>query len=173
MTNGLVPLALSGLGFLTAVASWFAAEGSKFWQENWERHIDALELAHEGNLHKTVWVGGDGVRWSVSGTNGWLNIFFSIFWGWVCISEFIASAKWPLLKICEPIRNLDWTAVGAVVIFLTTVVGFLLLWSRKTKFKGSLDVIEIGLTKPSLTKWPRIFTCGKTALSIVRREPPR
>ena len=56
-TSGLVPLGLTSLGLLTAIASWFAAEGSKFWQENWERHIDILEDNQGVLLHKTAWVG--------------------------------------------------------------------------------------------------------------------
>jgi hypothetical protein len=47
----LVTIALSVLGILTAVANSLSG-GSKFWQENWERHIDMLEDEIEGRLYK-------------------------------------------------------------------------------------------------------------------------
>ncbi len=45
--------ALSGLGLLLAYALVQINEGSKFWQANWEYHIDMLEDEFEGKLHKT------------------------------------------------------------------------------------------------------------------------
>jgi hypothetical protein len=51
-----VLVALSVLGALTAVANFLSARGSKFWQQNWERHIDMLEDDIEGRLHKTIWL---------------------------------------------------------------------------------------------------------------------
>lgn len=47
-------LALSVLGFLTALGLVFMNKGSKFIQENWEFHIDMLEDGIEGKLHKTI-----------------------------------------------------------------------------------------------------------------------
>jgi hypothetical protein len=51
-----VAIALSGLGVLTAVANLLSAYGSKFWQENWEKHINMLEDNIEGRLYKTIWL---------------------------------------------------------------------------------------------------------------------
>jgi hypothetical protein len=67
-TNPWTPIAvaLSGLGVLTAVANYLTALGSKFWQENWESHIDMLEDEIEGRLHKMVWLPGEETRYSVS-----------------------------------------------------------------------------------------------------------
>lgn len=79
----LIPVALGCLGVLTALAGWLSSLGSKFWQANWEHHIDMLEDEFEGRLHKTAWVGPMGVRWSVSGVNERLGSFFVVFWGFV------------------------------------------------------------------------------------------
>lgn len=155
---GLVPLGLTSLGFLTAIASWFAAEGSKFWQENWERHIDILEDNQGILLHKTVWVGRDGVRWSVSGTNGWLNIFFSVFWFGLFVSQVIISAEWGKFGFARtPSSALDWNAVKATVIVLFTIIGLLALWSRGSRLEGK-------------RVWPRLIVLKKTNLRIVRRS---
>jgi hypothetical protein len=73
--SGFLVLALSSLGILTAIANHLSTRGSKFWQENWEKHIDMLEDAVEGRLYKTVWL-SDGVReYSVSGVNLTLSRF--------------------------------------------------------------------------------------------------
>jgi hypothetical protein len=42
------------LGFVFSVAWYFANRGSKFWQENWENHVDLLEDPVIGPLYKTV-----------------------------------------------------------------------------------------------------------------------
>lgn len=81
------PLALfvAVLGVLTAYAALLTARGSKFWQANWEAHVDLLEDEIEGRLHKTVPV-RDALAPSVSGVNerllallitGWLAIFLA------------------------------------------------------------------------------------------------
>jgi hypothetical protein len=155
---GLVPLGLTSLGLLTAIASWFAAEGSKFWQENWERHIDFLEDNQGVILHKTAWVGGDGIRWSVSGTNGWLNIFFSVFWFSLFVSQVVISAEWGKIELeYTPNSKIEWNAVKASVIVLLTILGFAALWSRGSRLEGK-------------RVWPRLVTMKKTDLRIVRRN---
>lgn len=42
------------LGLITSVAWHYVNKGSKFWQENWELHIDLLEKECTGNLYKNV-----------------------------------------------------------------------------------------------------------------------
>jgi len=73
-----VPVA--AVGFLTALAGLLAGQGSKFWQENWEKHIDMLEDEFEGRLHKTVWLGKTCCHPSVSGVNHVLGWVFVAFW---------------------------------------------------------------------------------------------
>lgn len=47
-------LLISCLGFVFSVAWYLANRASKFWQENWEKHVDLLEDAVVGPLYKTV-----------------------------------------------------------------------------------------------------------------------
>lgn len=155
---GVVPLGLTSLGLLTAIASWFAAEGSKFWQENWERHIDVLEDNQGVLLHKTAWVGRDGVRWSVSGTNGWLNIFFATFWLGLFLTQLWSAAHWSELRLqCSTACKIDWNATKAVGIGALTIIGFIALWSRGSRLEGK-------------QVWPRLWTWKKTELRIVKRN---
>ncbi len=79
--------ALSGLGFFFSVAWHMVNKGSKFWQENWERHVSLLEKSEIGPLYdvylnpKTA-----GSRWkptkefdfSVSKVNMWASMAMCI-----------------------------------------------------------------------------------------------
>ena len=78
----LMPVCL--LGGLTALAGCLTARGSKFWQENWEAHVDMLEDELEGALHKTVMgktgLGKNGRSFSVSIVNQKLLDIFCSAW---------------------------------------------------------------------------------------------
>jgi lipopolysaccharide export LptBFGC system permease protein LptF len=45
---------VSCLGIIFSTAWYFVNRASKFWQENWESHVDLLEDAENGPLYKTV-----------------------------------------------------------------------------------------------------------------------
>ncbi len=45
---------LANLGFVFSFAWFCANKGSKFWQENWEKHVDLLEDGVTGPLYKVV-----------------------------------------------------------------------------------------------------------------------
>ncbi len=47
-------LIVSCLGVIFSVAWYFVNRASKFWQENWERHVDLLEDQSNGPTYKTV-----------------------------------------------------------------------------------------------------------------------
>jgi hypothetical protein len=47
-------LILCCLGFVFAVCWYFVNRASKYWQENWEKHVDLLEDGNQGPLYKTV-----------------------------------------------------------------------------------------------------------------------
>ncbi len=72
--------------------SWFLVNrGSKFWQENWENHVDMLEDINTGPLYKTVlrrpeeedniekYITGT-LAISVSKTNQWVSLFTLCIW---------------------------------------------------------------------------------------------
>lgn len=70
----------SMLGIITAIAALLSASGSKFWQENWEGHVDFLEDDFEGRLHKTALV-RDKLSPSVSRVNE--RLLEVILFGWI------------------------------------------------------------------------------------------
>ena len=78
---------LSGLGFFFSIAWHMVNKGSKFWQENWEKHVSLLEKSEIGPLYdvflnpKTT-----GNRWnptkefdfSVTNVNMWASSLISV-----------------------------------------------------------------------------------------------
>ncbi|NMM02324.1 hypothetical protein HHL24_30920 [Paraburkholderia sp. RP-4-7] len=79
------------LGLVLTFAWYQANKGSKYWQENWENHVDSIEDSVIGPLYKTILarppsanlverlVGPAPV--SVSKINQWVNIFTLFVWG--------------------------------------------------------------------------------------------
>ncbi len=76
-------LTASCLGVVFSVAWYFVNRASKFWQENWEKHVDLLEDSVIGPLYKTVLSDADLRFWrlwgpypfSVSKLNQTLSLF--------------------------------------------------------------------------------------------------
>lgn len=143
-----LPVALSSLGVLTAHAGWLATQGSKFWQRNWEHHIDMLEGEFEGDLYKTVCINESGVRWSLSGVSETLAMFFWIFWIFVLLATALnANPEWDF----SPANAGKPNSIEVITIgfFIATAAGCALLYSRRGGIKGDL------------TPYPTDFTLGE------------
>jgi len=69
----------AGLGSITALVGLLTAKGSKFWQENWEAHVDALEGNVEGQLTQTIFVRRQ-LAFSVSRANECLLLLLVTGW---------------------------------------------------------------------------------------------
>ena len=108
----LVTVALSVLGVLTAFANYFSALGSKFWQENWENHINMLEDEFEGGLHKTIWLLEGKTMYSVTGINKQLSCFFIVFWFFAVICTSCKFANSASLKVLIIIAAIAGIAIG-------------------------------------------------------------
>jgi hypothetical protein len=75
-------------GFLFSLAWYFVNRGSKYWQGNWELHVDLLEDDYAGPIYKTVvqqskcyFCELDGpYPFSVSKINQLLSLFVTIIW---------------------------------------------------------------------------------------------
>jgi len=130
-----IAIALAGIGVLTGIANALSAHGSRFWQENWEKHIDFLEDEIEGRLYKTVWLKHGRGSYSVSRLNQFLSWYIPVFWmivgAYVCW-RFVGSPEfWK-----------EWTALSIrwIYVGLTTgmvIVGSLLLWMQRSRLEGS------------------------------------
>jgi len=82
---------VSSIGFVFTFAWYLVNRGSKYWQENWENHLDLLENEITGPLYKTVLerpglntlseklVTGP-LSVSVSKINQWVSVFVLVIW---------------------------------------------------------------------------------------------
>jgi hypothetical protein len=82
---------VANAGFVFTWAWFLVNRGSKFWQENWENHVDMLEDGIVGPLYKTVlhrpqdpnltetWVTGP-LPISTSKINQWVSVFALLIW---------------------------------------------------------------------------------------------
>ncbi|RUO81175.1 hypothetical protein CWI84_02165 [Idiomarina tyrosinivorans] len=79
------------IGFVFTWAWFLANKGSKFWQENWENHVDMLESATIGPLYKTILHRPNHelrldelitrpAKISVSKLNQWVSFFTLLIW---------------------------------------------------------------------------------------------
>jgi hypothetical protein len=80
-------LLFSSLGLVFSFGWYLANRGSKFWQNNWERHVDLLEDITLGPLYKVVSIDSmsDNIlnspgQFSVSKINQILSVFVTVVW---------------------------------------------------------------------------------------------
>jgi hypothetical protein len=168
-----ITVALAGLGILTAVANILSAHGSRFWQENWEHHIDMLEDTIEGRLYKTVWLDKGTVSFSVSRINLCLSYYFTVFWvvagsyvSWRFVgspgAEFFRSRSLlglPPLRLC-------YVIITAIMI----AVGVALLRGQTTDLHGSVSRPDGSHGAPirRCCRWSRRI-CVTTPQPFIRR----
>jgi hypothetical protein len=79
---------VSSIGLLLSLGWYLVNRGSKYWQENWERHVDLLETEIMGPLYKTTIAGEEfsalkfwgGYPYSVSKVNQLISLFVALTW---------------------------------------------------------------------------------------------
>jgi hypothetical protein len=136
-----LPVAI--LGAVTALAGIMTAKGSKFWQENWEGHVDFLEDKFEGRLHKIALVKvEEGKQPSVSNVNE--RLLWALLSGWLII--FIAAA---VVLAFPRLMQLSAACAAIVQIGLSSVAlicGLVWIWkSRRSKLLNrayELDTLQ-------------------------------
>lgn len=86
---------VSCLGFVFSCA-WLAVnKGSKFWQENWEKHVDMLEDMHMGPLYKIVFDNNQdlfslgGGAYSVSKVNLIVSFYVVVLWFCLLVASLV------------------------------------------------------------------------------------
>jgi hypothetical protein len=132
---------LASLGILTALANSLSARGSRFWQENWEKHIDMLEDTIEGRLYKTVWLKDGNRSYSVSRVNRFLSDYFIVFWGLIFLYTIwrIVRIRYDVMWISglQIVFTYRWMIYIAVM-FLATVSAGVVLWLQKSDLDGTI-----------------------------------
>ncbi len=174
-----IPLAFAALGLLTSVAGVLSAKGSKFWQENWEHHIDMLEDEFEGRLHKTAYVGKDGLAWSVSGVNERLGYSFVAFWVAVIFAAVDKANPWLKAGFADCFAWITSTGFHTLAVLAVMFIGIAWLIIRRTDFEyakavqydspaPTIDGFDV-IKPEGLPEVGELATSGKPFL--IRREP--
>lgn len=122
---------ISCIGFVFSVAWHCVNKGSKFWQENWENHVELLEDKVFGPLYKTITKRpqrSSFVRrffedffvapepFSVSKINQLVSTFMALVWGLILSSS--------VGDVCFSGCEIVWKKAIPVCLALTTCVGF-------------------------------------------------
>lgn len=126
---------LADIGLVFSLAWFRVNRGSKFWQENWERHVDLLEDAVCGPLFKTVLQGqpterafAGGAPVSVSRVNQWVAAFTIAIW------LVLAAVQLPPFA---PSLAIDWRF--AAVAIATSVAVLILLFGTTSRLADNMD----------------------------------
>ena len=124
--NDVLALLLSGIGLIFSIAWWLANRGSKFWQENWENHVDNLENSSVGPLYKVVLArpkppkGNFGLwmdyyligpkKVSVSKINQVVSLYITLIW--ICLWIYSISKSLDL----PTIFSIEYSLIGVTVL---------------------------------------------------------
>lgn len=141
---------VASIGFVFTFAWHFVNRGSKYWQENWENHLDLLEDQVTGPLYKTLlerpgndtlsekWVTGP-LSVSVSKINQWVSVF--VLFIWLALGFYSGYKTFVGLSVALN----EWLIIVAhvVVIIVTIVVCFMMISRGKThKGEHRPDMVE-------------------------------
>ncbi|WP_303732763.1 hypothetical protein [Idiomarina piscisalsi] len=143
-------LIVSCIGFVFTFAWFLSSRGSKYWQENWENHLDLLEDNVTGPLYKTLLerpshintveklVTGP-ISVSVSRINQWVSVFVVFSWG-----SLVAFSAYKSLSPIGVTKD-QWVTIGAhaLVMFVALIVCYMMFGFGKThKDKHSPKVVK-------------------------------
>ena len=122
-----IALYLIALGGFIITYLWCCVlHGSKFWQENWEKHIDMLEEYFSGNLYKIGFTSNEKMPFSVSKISRYISYIFMCYWILAIIFSICLIFELPKYNTC--------ILVIVSILFLLTIVGIFLNCFSKTSF---------------------------------------
>jgi len=90
-------------------------KGSKFWQQNWEAHIDILEKEISGPLYKTLNYRNSKPIYSVSKINEKVSMFFIFAWLAIGVKYWVDHSLFNMKEF-----SIDWFVVissAATILF--------------------------------------------------------
>lgn len=120
-----LPFVVSCIGLVLSTSWYLVNRGSKYWQENWERHVDALEDKFAGPLYKTTiskeqfrwWNPSDGYPFSVTKVNQLCSLFVAVLWVGLAVASFPSFHLPAYLVTVAP-----YVLAGLTALFLFLVV---------------------------------------------------
>ncbi len=159
----------AGLGAITAQVGWLTAKGSKFWQENWEGHVDMLEQFGEGRLTQTIILRG-GQQYSVTRANEALMLLLVC--GWIACS---AIVEFPVVEGWLEKAPVGVRTVGLLLLMLGIAVQSrmgLHGWKVEQGEATWVRVERLG-TLRWIVRWVNPFSAGSRGTRIMLRDATR
>ena len=134
---------LANLGIVFSFGWLCVNRGSKFWQENWEFHLDMLEDKIDGPLYKVVisrpdpdrreWVPhllAGPTKFSVSKINQLISLSVTLMW--LCLLCYSLPPFRFGSSIMDSLLLINWEYAVLIAITTATCLGFLWLGKRPT-----------------------------------------
>jgi Gamma-glutamyl cyclotransferase, AIG2-like len=157
-------LLISCLGFVFSVAWYLVNRASKFWQENWEKHVDLLEDAPVGPLYKTVLHNVELKKldllspfsFSVSKVNQVLSFFVLVIFFMLLASTLVRYFRIPTAAVR--------TDMFATVLVLLTAGAVIWLWNKCTTDFAPSEIKAIQRTVKVEDSMQLIFQYGSNCL---------
>jgi hypothetical protein len=127
----------ASIGVITGFAGYLSACGSKFWQENWEKHIDLLEEETKERLTQVI-IGTQRPQFSVSRTNQFLLLVLTFVWGALLLCAAIPQTEKSLLDILKwiEVHSNNWLPRGTLIVIAVVLVCYWMKRSTRTKLTG-------------------------------------
>ncbi|OZT17141.1 hypothetical protein [Serratia marcescens] len=147
-------LLISSMGLVFTFAWYLANRGSKYWQENWENHLDLIEDEITGPLYKTILERPnkkthspmtnvenriDSIltgpsKLSVSKINQWVALYIILIW----IGMVLANIPFDLPKYIT--KHINMQATLATIIPITSIFTIILMMTKGRSHKGKHEV---------------------------------
>ena len=141
---------VTSIGFVFTFAWFLVNRGSKYWQENWENHLDHMEDTISGPLYKTILERSElsslteklvtgPLNISVSKINQWVSLF--VLFIWLSLAAYSLYKAESLLKIsCQDLIVLF--SYMAIIILTFCCCIFMLAMGRTDRGVYSLKATE-------------------------------
>lgn len=125
--NRLAQFLIVSLGMVFSLGWYLANRGSKYWQLNWEQHVDMLENDVMGPLFKTTisphdhsfWRLSGPYRFSVSKINQFVSLYVFSVWFFLWWRHL-----WSYLKLPVLCPTVDWTLILVTASTILTAIAF-------------------------------------------------
>ncbi|WP_152986596.1 hypothetical protein [Pseudovibrio sp. POLY-S9] len=139
---------LACLGLVFSVSWYLVNRGSKYWQENWEYHVDLLEDDVSGPIYKTVLLNDKnkiliGPAWySVSKINISLSLYVSVVWVTLLLHSLANASFFSKFKDLFGDGNVELVPY-IFLVFLSVVTLVFMYFSRTEPPRSEKDNINI------------------------------
>ncbi len=145
-------LLFSAFGLVFGFGWFLVNKGSKFWQENWEKHVDCLEEMTMGPLFKLVIVEDEHNRFtrfftgagqfSVSKVNQLLSLFVTCVWLLLFVKSFVGPIP----------SNLEIDVFKAAIVVVTFAAVIILAYEGRSDLRRHQLVSASELQEPKAPK---------------------